>query len=168
MRFPPHAQAVIDAVRACRALDRAALRDRQAAAAALAALDVALAAAAKPDPRGERVLVCGGRNFADRRLLFQMLNEQHFNQKIGFLIEGDAAGADRFAGEWAAEYKIPWAAVPANWRFQGKGAGAIRNQVMLDWLWPDRVIAFPGGRGTSGMIDLAEKAGVKVERISLD
>ena len=48
----------------------------------------------------------------------------------------------------------------------GRKAGPIRNQRMLDEGKPDLVVAFPGGKGTNGMIDLARNAGVRVILVS--
>lgn len=44
----------------------------------------------------------------------------------------------------------------------GKAAGPIRNQRMLDEGKPDLVVAFPGGRGTADMVRRAKAAGVPV------
>jgi hypothetical protein len=53
----------------------------------------------------------------------------------------------------------------AEWDRLGRKAGPIRNHRMLDEGKPDLVAAFPGGRGTSGMIALANKAGVEVTEV---
>lgn len=45
-------------------------------------------------------------------------------------------------------------------------AGFIRNKEMLVEGKPDLVIAFPGGNGTDNMIDLADKAGIKVIKVT--
>ena len=50
-----------------------------------------------------RVLVCGGRDFADSALLYGVLDELNRTKTIICVIEGDARGADRLAGQWAAE-----------------------------------------------------------------
>ena len=41
----------------------------------------------------------------------------------------------------------------------------IRNQQMLAKSRPELVVAFPGGKGTTNMIGLANKAGIKVREI---
>jgi hypothetical protein len=43
---------------------------------------------------------------------------------------------------------------PANWKEQGKQAGPIRNRGMYQKFDPDGVVAFPGNRGTSDMVDV--------------
>ena len=106
------------------------------------------------------VLVCGGRDYADKARVFHVLN---FNRaKIRMIVHGAAKGADTFAGLWAAENDVPCLRVPAKWRLYGKKAGAIRNQLMLKLGQPDLVVAFPGGVGTAMMVGMAKKAGVRV------
>lgn len=109
-----------------------------------------------------RVIVCGGREFQDCDRLISALDS--FNRKHGItlLIEGGAQGADTHAGNWAMNNEIPRCTMHANWERQGRKAGPIRNQNMVELLSPDAVIAFPGGRGTKGMIEIARKSGIKV------
>lgn len=106
------------------------------------------------------VLVCGGRDYADKARVFSVLN---FNRaKIAMIVHGAAKGADTFAGLWAAENDVPCLRVPAKWRLYGKKAGAVRNALMLTLGKPDLVVAFPGGVGTAMMVGMAKKAGVRV------
>ena len=108
-----------------------------------------------------KVLVCGGRDFDDRPRLDAILdNATRFFEKRFCIIHGGARGADDLAGLWARLHGIPVILIPPNWGFYGKRAGMLRNEWMLNFTEPDLVIAFPGGRGTSGMIALAKKAGV--------
>jgi SLOG family YspA-like protein len=53
-----------------------------------------------------RVLVCGGRDFADSALLYGVLDELNRTKTIICVIEGDAPGADRLAGQWARRNHI--------------------------------------------------------------
>jgi YspA, cpYpsA-related SLOG family len=53
-----------------------------------------------------RVLVCGGRDFADSALLYGVLDELNRTKTIICVIEGDARGADRLAGQWARRNHI--------------------------------------------------------------
>jgi hypothetical protein len=116
-------------------------------------------------PEGIRVLICGGRQFADAEYLAQALDA--IRQRCGpfaVVIHGAARGADTLAGEWAVARHIPVLAFPAQWdAFKKRGsAGPIRNQQMLTEGKPDLVIAFPGARGTAHMVRLAREAGVEV------
>lgn len=112
-----------------------------------------------------RVLVCGGRDYADRDFLRLALSELHRELAIACLIDGAAPGADSLAHEWAVDTGIPTERYPADWDTYGKAAGAIRNRRMLVEGKPDLVVAFPGGRGTADMVRQARYAEVKVRGI---
>lgn len=108
------------------------------------------------------VLVCGGRDFKDRDLLFGtldrlMLDDEHGIERI---IHGGASGADTLAGEWAMLHEVVCEVYPAKWKTHGRKAGPIRNQQMLDEAMPDVVVAMPGGFGTSDMVLRARRAEV--------
>jgi len=107
-----------------------------------------------------RVLVCGGRNFADRAMVDRVLDAQHAAAPIELLIEGGARGADRHAKAWALSHCVSVLTYEANWELHGKAAGPIRNLLMLDEGKPSLVVAFPGGRGTANMVEQARKRGV--------
>jgi hypothetical protein len=78
------------------------------------------------------------------------------------IIHGCATGADSAASDFASTNFCLELGFPADWAKYGKKAGYIRNKQMLDEGQPDLVVAFEGGKGTTMMIDLARKAGVKV------
>ena len=116
-----------------------------------------------------KVLVCGGRDFNDKTMIYNVLNNRMIqaNGKITHIIHGNARGADTLAGQWARETGVQEVSCPANWQVYGRRAGFLRNKAMLDLLNPEKdiVIAFPGGRGTEMMVDIAKKANVTVRRI---
>lgn len=112
-----------------------------------------------------RVLVCGGRKFSDRDLVYKVLNIIHNGVKGGIktIIHGGASGADSIAGDWSVDVLKKDAEVyPANWNLHKTAAGPIRNRKMLKEGKPDLVVAFPGGSGTADMIKIAVAAGLKV------
>lgn len=124
-----------------------------------------------------KVLVCGGRDYANKDRVFSILNSLS-GQAMGdepnpswlprpdlFIISGGAKGADTLAIDWAVVHWVPFQEYPADWSTHGKAAGFIRNKQMLEEGKPDLVVAFPGGKGTKMMIDIARKAGVAVEEI---
>lgn len=113
-----------------------------------------------------RVLVCGGRDFANWELFKRELNRILPDGPVTF-ISGMARGADTFAVKYAQYLGDEVLKFPADWEKYGRGAGHIRNQQMLDEGKPDLVIAFPGGRGTANMIERAKKAGVEVVEIQV-
>ena len=107
----------------------------------------------------KKILVCGGRDFDNRDLLFDTLNKLDPES----VVCGGATGADDIAADWADWKRRIYHVYPANWRKWGGPAGPIRNKFMLLRENPDLVLAFPGGRGTSNMISTAEKYGHKVQ-----
>lgn len=111
---------------------------------------------------GLRVLVCGGRDFADAELLGSWLGGIHKQRGIAELIEGGARGADTMARHFAKWKGIPTRTFFADWGRDGRAAGPIRNQRMLDETQPDLVVAFKGGVGTADMVRRARTAGIPV------
>ena len=118
------------------------------------------------EPKGLRVLVCGGRDYSDRDFMDRYL--RMFDRRKGpikLIISGEARGADTLAKQWAIGCGCPYLGFPANWKVFGRDAGPTRNQQMLDEGKPDWVIAFKGGRGTADMVARAEKAGLPVWKV---
>jgi hypothetical protein len=113
-----------------------------------------------------RVIVCGGRDYANEHCLRQVLDKIHATTPITTLIQGGATGADYMAQQWAEDRRVPEIVTEhADWSQHGKAAGPLRNQRMLDVWHPQLVVAFPGGRGTANMVKLAEQAKVPVTRV---
>jgi len=78
------------------------------------------------------------------------------------IISGGATGVDSAAADFAAVNFCKLEVFPADWKQHGRSAGYIRNKQMLFEGKPDLVVAFPGGKGTAMMVDLANRAGIKV------
>ena len=116
-----------------------------------------------------RVLVCGGRDFDDARLMNSVLDRLHTENFFTVLIHGNARGADRIADAWACRRGVPrepYGVPQGEWDELGKKAGPLRNQRMLDEGKPDMVVAFPGGGGTKDMVRRAAKAGVAIHEVN--
>ena len=111
-----------------------------------------------------RILVCGGTDCDKRDETFQALDAVHRKHGVTLIINGGAPGPDTYGKEWADLNCIPCATMEANWPNLGRKAGPIRNEAMLNLLFPDAVVAMPGNRGTEGMVKLAEDDGVNVWR----
>src|SRR6267143_1569815 len=92
------------------------------------------------------VLVCGGRAFNDRELLFGVRDDLHRKMHLSEIIHGGAAVADALAGHWAREQGIYARVFKADWEKYGNNAGPIRNARMLENGRPALVVAFPGDR----------------------
>ena len=113
-----------------------------------------------------RVLVCGGRDYTDWRAVSDTLRAIHDQTPIGLIIHGNATGADTMAAHWALLAGVREACFTARWESEGRAAGPLRNQRMLDEGKPDLVVAFPGGKGTADMVRRANAAGVEVRNVA--
>lgn len=109
-----------------------------------------------------RVLVCGGRNYSNKKRVYDILDNL---EDVDLIIEGGARGADRLASEWAADREISSIRYNAEWDKYGKAAGYKRNLKMLNEGKPNLVVAFPGGKGTNNMIHLTIQKGIPLERV---
>lgn len=115
-----------------------------------------------------RVLITGGRKYANRLLVYKALSIL-YNKTLGTMtvIEGGATGADALACDWCKENRhlnINHIQEEAEWDTYGKKAGMLRNTVMAK-LEPDICLAFRGGRGTMDMIDKCNERNIKVKKI---
>jgi YspA, cpYpsA-related SLOG family len=125
-----------------------------------------------------RLLVCGGRNYADRETfaneIAKVLNwvvtgdsDTWLPPKGTHIISGGASGADAMAIDWAVVHWTEFSEFKAEWGVYGRRAGPIRNQRMLDEGKPDKVLAFPGGAGTADMVRRARAANIPVTEVIL-
>lgn len=116
------------------------------------------------------VLVCGGRDFSNREAVQKAL--AWMDPRLDFLVHGGCrtwdgrkAGVDWLADSVARAVGVHVAVVEALWDHYQAAAGPRRNAAMLA-LPIEKVIAFPGGRGTENCIRQAEEAGIPVERVA--
>ena len=123
-----------------------------------------------------RIVVTGGRDFADGALVDRALSAVHRKHGITVLIQGEASGADRLCKQWAEQRNIPTLDMAADWddvgrpgavvrkRRDGKlydaAAGGLRNQRMIDEGLPEAAVAFPGGPGTADMVGRLKRHGI--------
>lgn len=110
-----------------------------------------------------RVIVAGGRDFADYKLLSETMDE--YLSKVTndiFIVCGQARGADTLGEQYAKEHGYQVNYFPANWNRFGKSAGYIRNTEMAKNA--DALVAFWDGTslGTKHMIATAEQLGLDV------
>lgn len=108
------------------------------------------------------ILVCGGRYFANRSLVYFTLDLYLFEHIDLCIVHGACTkgGADILAEDWAKARECMYIGVPALWKQNHKRAGPIRNRYMFDKWEPTHVVAFEGGRGTIDMCEYARSKGV--------
>jgi hypothetical protein len=116
-----------------------------------------------------RVLVCGSRDWGDRRSISRRLQSLPVDATIvhgaaSRRVDGVEKSADMIADDVARSLGLSVEQHPANWREWPRTAGFVRNIEMLD-SGVDLVIAFQRdlSRGTQHTINEARKRGVDVE-----
>ena len=115
-----------------------------------------------------RILICGGRDPSDEVCDAVWNWVMEHCEPGDVVIHGAARGVDTQA--MIAAQTLPGVKhlpFQADWHAHGKAAGPLRNQRMIDEGKPDRVVAFPGGRGTADMVRRAKAAGLSVEEITI-
>lgn len=106
------------------------------------------------------VLVCGGRDYDNRRMIHDTLDGLVPEPSV--VVTGGAPGADTIASGWADYNGIHSVNVYPMWHTHGKKAGVLRNQLMIDLFDINLVVAFPGGDGTADMVRRAKAANIPV------
>jgi len=110
-----------------------------------------------------RVLICGDRNWKDRDSIFACVSALPESVPI---IEGEARGADRIAGQATRFYGHTVFEFPADWNQYGKAAGPIRNRQIMKEGKPTLVIFFHNNlkqsKGTRDMVEVATKNDIPV------
>ena len=101
-------------------------------------------------------IIAGGRDYHLTEEDFLWLDT--IKPGISEVVCGGARGADTGGFNWGWSRGIPVKSFPADWKTHGKAAGFIRNCQMAKYA--ERVILFPGGRGTAHMRQEAKKAGL--------
>lgn len=114
-----------------------------------------------------RILVTGSRTWGDVETIHKYLAKYFDGLVSTVLVHGDCHdGADRIADSYAVKHRWKVERFPAKWQKYGKRAGYIRNAKMVE-IGADICLAFikDNSKGATMCADLAEKAGIPVERI---
>lgn len=117
-----------------------------------------------------RVIVCGSRNWSDRNIIADKLNDLVLARGWRFpdpiIVHGAARGVDRLAGEEAEKAGLLVEVHPAQWDKYGNAAGLKRNEKMAK-LGADLCVAFWDGQstGTKHMMDTALAHGIPVIQV---
>ena len=107
-----------------------------------------------------KIVVCGDRNWIDEAKIHKFL----LNHEKDTIITGGCSGADKITERLCGELKIECKIYNADWEKFGKGAGFIRNNLMLNNN-PDLVVAFHSSiedsKGSKMCLILAERRGIE-------
>lgn len=110
-----------------------------------------------------RIIVAGGRKFANYRLLAETVDSLfEYASEGAVIISGGAKGADRLGEIYASSRGFVVEKFPADWDKYGKSAGYRRNEQMAEVA--THLVAFWDGesKGTGHMIDIAARKGLDV------
>lgn len=123
-----------------------------------------------------RIIIAGGRDFDDYRLLEEEVCDYLLGLHVFFdgnddhieFVLGGAKGADNLGLRFAKEYAFKYKMFIPDWNSLGKKAGIIRNHEMGDYA--NHLIAFWDGksRGTQDMITYATNKGLKVKVVKYE
>ncbi len=106
--------------------------------------------------------VTGGRDYINKKKVWDKLDKFWLKYRFNFLLHGGASGVDSFADSWCdTKPGVQSLCARAHWSRDNKAAGPIRNG-MMGRLMPLRLVAFPGGNGTAHMRQVAERLGIKI------
>jgi hypothetical protein len=119
-----------------------------------------------------KLAVIGSRSFADKDLLFQVMDRNR--HRIQLIVSGGAKGADALAQEWAHSRGVPCQVFHPKWQDEhgrfDRSAGFKRNVDVIRNA--DEVLAFWDGQspGTKHAIELARKRSkaVQIANFSLE
>lgn len=123
-----------------------------------------------------RIIVAGGRDFADYDLLFNTLSDLLCELDDGIIVDspndvkfisGTCRGADSLGEQFAYTYGYEVIRFPADWDKYGKSAGYRRNYDMAKYAAEAKtaiLVAFWDckSKGTKNMIDIAKRYGIDV------
>ncbi|MCH8049006.1 DUF2493 domain-containing protein [Patescibacteria group bacterium] len=106
-----------------------------------------------------KIAIVGSRTGWTEKEIHEYLD--HYKSKnnldVKEVVSGGAIGVDTFAESWAKKNDIKTFIFYPNWSKYGRGAGMIRNKLIIDR--SDSVIAFmtEGSKGTKNSVNYAKK-----------
>jgi len=115
-----------------------------------------------------KLAVVGSRSFADKELLFEILDRNR--HRIQLIVSGGARGADALEQEWAQARTVPCQVFHPKWQDEhgrfDRRAGFKRNVDVIKNA--DEVLAFWDGQspGTKHAIELARKQNKAVQIVN--
>ena len=118
------------------------------------------------DRMGGGVIVSGTRHAVERSVVVARLAPLG----LKWLAHGGARGVDEIARNWALAAGVVPICFQAPWKAIGKGAGTLRNAMMVELMQPRGVLCFPckHSKGTWDMKRRAEAAGMQVVVVEVD
>ena len=102
-----------------------------------------------------KLAIIGSRSFSSYNDLDNAIKDLNFD--LALIISGGARGADQLAERWAHANEIAFRVILPEWKKYGKGAGIVRNQLIVKEA--DFCLVFWDGEslGTKSTIAFCEK-----------
>jgi len=115
-----------------------------------------------------RIVATGSREWTADHVVRNVLAGKVAEGRIDLLCEGgEPNGADTVVRVAAQKLAIPTVTVWACWERYSRGAGPVRNRLMLEIVHPDLLVAFHDdltkSRGTVDCVEQAAARGIRVE-----
>lgn len=113
-------------------------------------------------PPGPKIVVTGGLDFNDHRLIWAKLDQVHDKNPDMVLVHGKSPkGAEKIASLWATNRTVPQIGFAPDWTRHGRAAPFKRNDAILE-IVPKGVMHFPGTGINDNLADKAKKLGIPV------
>ncbi len=113
-------------------------------------------------PAGPKIVVTGGLDFNDHKLIWSKLDQVHEKHPDMVLVHGKSPrGAEKIASLWAKNRNVPQIGFAPDWTKHGRSAPFKRNDEMLE-IVPKGVMHFPGNGINDNLADKAKKLGIPV------
>ncbi|TPL46554.1 DUF2493 domain-containing protein [Mesorhizobium sp. B2-4-6] len=113
-------------------------------------------------PPGPKVVVTGGLDYNDHRLIWMKLDQVHEKHPDMVLVHGKSPkGAEKIASLWAKNRNVPQIGFAPDWTKHGRAAPFKRNDEILE-IVPKGVMHFPGTGINDNLADKAKKLGIPV------
>lgn len=113
-------------------------------------------------PPGPKIVVTGGLDFNDHRLIWATLDQVRAKHPDMVLMHGKSPkGAEKIASCWADHRKVPQIGFAPDWTKHAKAAPFKRNDAILEVL-PIGAIVFPGTGIQDNLADKAKQLGIPV------
>jgi len=113
-------------------------------------------------PPGPKIVVTGGLDFDDHRLIWAKLDQVHEKHPDMVLVHGKSPkGAEKIASLWAKNRNVPQIGFAPDWTKHSRAAPFKRNDEILQ-IVPKGVMHFPGTGIHDNLADKAKKLGIPV------
>jgi len=113
-----------------------------------------------------KVIIAGSRGITDFSLVERAVNDSGF--QITEVVSGGARGVDRLGEQWARKNGVEIRQFLPDWNANGKGAGFIRNDLMVKHSDAAIILWDGKSRGTKHTLARAVTKGIPIHLVRTD